>query len=224
VDGARSRPLWPSLIVLVGTVAVVAVVLIAVADRTADPLAEVGGDVTTQASPTAAPPTPAEPTPAEPTPAEPTPGPSSAPPSPPATVDGDPGATADPTSPVPDVTVDVLNETQVAGLAGRAAEVLVETGWQVGLVDNSALAAPSTTVYVPAGLEAEADALTRAFPALTRTRPTFEGLDPSRLTIVLAQPDAEFVVAAMEATTRSATGGLASASRSGLAAGDLASR
>ena len=224
MDGARSRPLWPSLIVLVGTVAVVAVVLLAVADRTPEPLAEGGSTVTTEASPTTGAPTPAEPTPAEPTPAEPTPGPTRPATSPPATVDGDPGPTADPTSPVPDVTVDILNETQVAGLAGRAAKVLVETGWQVGLVDNSALGAPSTTVYVPAGLEAEADELTRAFPALTRTRPTFEGLDPDRLTIVLAQPDAEFVVAAMEATTRTATGGIASASRSEPAAGDLASR
>lgn len=213
MDGARSRPLWPSLIVLVGTVAVVAVVLLSVADRAPDPLADTG-DVSVEASPTVAPPVSVEPTPEATGPAG----------SPPATAEGDPLASASPTVPVPDVSVDVLNETQIAGLAGRAAEALEQSGWQVGLIDNSALGAPATTVYVPDGLEAQAEALTSAFPALTRTRPTFEGLDPARLTIVLAQPDAEFVVAAMEASTPAATGGLASASRSAPAAGDPASR
>lgn len=214
MDGVRSRPLWPSLIVLVGTVAVVAVVLLAVADRAPDPLADGVGEVAMEPTPTTSPPPSVAPTPEA----------NSSATSPPATPDSDPEASDSPTATVPSVTVDVLNETLVTGLAGRAADVLAATGWQVGLIDNSALGAPSTTVYVPTGLEAEAEALLDAFPALTRTRPTFEGLDPGRLTIVLAEPDAEFVVAAMEATTRAPTGGIASASRFASSGGAQASR
>lgn len=95
--------------------------------------------------------------------------------------------------------MDVLNQAGVTGLAGRTAAVLAEGGWTVGRVDDATLGAPSTTLYVPVGLEPEADAFLDAFPPVQRTRPAFEGLAVDGLTLVLAQPDAEQVVAALQA-------------------------
>lgn len=188
MDRAGGRPLWPTLIVLVGTVAAVALVLASVADRTPQPLAE-GGDATAVPSSPSA--TSAAPTP--------TPEPSDSPsPSP------SPSASPTPAATPSEIPVDVLNQTLVEGLAGRAAVVLSDAGWTVGQIENTALGAPSTTVYVPTGLEDDADLLLDAFPMLTRTRPAFEGLNPAALTLVLAEPDAERVVALMEQTTTSA--------------------
>ena len=192
MDRAGGRPLWPTLIVLVGTVAAVALVLASVADRTPEPLAE-GGDATavpSSPSATSAAPMPT-PQPSDSPAVSPSPSPS-------------PSALPTPTTPPSDVPVDVLNQTLVEGLAGRAAAVLSDAGWAVGQIENTALGAPSTTVYVPTGLEDDADLLLDAFPMLTRTRPAFEGLNAAALTLVLAEPDAERVVALMEQTTTSA--------------------
>lgn len=188
-------PIWTTLLVVVGSLALVALALVAVADRTADE-----GGTEALDTPAAAPSPVASATPsasatptesASATPAltgEPTPGP-----------DFDPTATPTP-SPVPLVAVDVLNQAGVTGLAARTSAVLADAGWSVGRVDDATLGSPSSTLYVPDGLEPAADAFVAQFPAVTRTRPAFEGLAVDGLTLVLAQPDAEAVVDALEAS------------------------
>lgn len=195
------------MVVLVGTLAVVAFVLLAVADRTSDTLVDPVADATTSADETPPSPTPTA-----------TPSPSASP-----TVTSPADATPDPTDvptptlppePVPtagDVPVDVLNQTVVDGLAARAAEALSTVGWATGRVDNAALGSPSTTVYVPPGLDDQAALLLDGFPELTRTRPAFEGLALDALTLVLAEPDGPAVVEQME---RRATGDVPIASPS----------
>ena len=105
---------------------------------------------------------------------------------------------------------DGLLETMRAQL-GRAAEALSSVGWTTGRIDNAALGTPSTTVYVPPGLDDQAALLLDGFPALTRTRPAFEGLALDALTLVLAEPDASSVVEQME---QRATGDVPIASQS----------
>ena len=193
------------MVVLVGTLAVVAFVLLAVADRTSDtvvdPVTDATpsvGDTPSSPSPTATPELSASPTVTPPVDA--------------ATGPTDtPTVTPDPTVTAGEVPVDVFNQTVVDGLAGRAAEALSSVGWSTGRVDNAALGSPSTTVYVPPGLDDQAAILLDGFPALTRTRPAFEGLALDSLTLVLAEPDASAVVEQME---QRATGDVPIASQS----------
>ena len=206
--------MWPTVVVLVGTLAIVALVLAAVADRTpgafTDPVASSG------ASPEASTPTGATPDGASPEAATPE---VSRPGSPEPTASGpvDPSAdvtpepSAGPTQAAGDVAVDVLNQTLADGLAARAADVLSSAGWTIGRVDNAALGSPSTTVYIPPGLDDQAAILLDGFPVLTRTRPAFEGLATDALTLVVAEPDGASVVEQME---RLATGDVPIASQS----------
>lgn len=173
---------------MLGTIAIVGGVLYGFADRTQvrDPLA----DGVVSGTPTAEPPSSPAPSPSE----EPTsPGAGSPTPT--------PRATATPEIEL----VDVLNQTDQAGLAGRAATVVADSGWPVRTVDNAAFGAPSTTLYVPEGLQAAADDFADAF-SIPRTRPAFEGLPIDALTLVLAEPDALDVVVEMEGLS-AATGG-----------------
>jgi hypothetical protein len=128
-------------------------------------------------------------------------------PSPSMSVQASPSVSPEPTSTpvapvvspvVPDVSVDVLNQSAVSGLAARAAAVLADAGWTVGEVADATLGTPSTTLYVPVGLESAAASFVEAFPSVGRTRPAFEGLSVGVLTLVLAQPDAEAVVVGIE--------------------------
>lgn len=176
------RPRWTTAMVVLGTVALVALLVYGLGDRTEPAAAPTAtpGEAGATASPT---PTPAA-----------TPSPTGTP-----TPTPTPTPTATPT-PSPEVRapVAVLNQTTVAGLAGRAAAVLERDGWEVPLVDDAALGVPSTTLYVPSGLEDAAETFQADFPAVTRSRPAFEGLAPGQLTLVLAVPDAEDVVSALE--------------------------
>jgi hypothetical protein len=94
--------------------------------------------------------------------------------------------------------IEVFNGTALAGLASRASTALGSIGWSVTRVDNAAFGTVATTLYVPSGLGEAAETLLRDVPEITRVRPAFEGLSPEALTLVLAQPDAEDVVAALE--------------------------
>ena len=181
------RPLWPTLLVLVGSVALVALFLSTLGDRTADgpdPAATADAATTTQPS--------AGPTPSPQAGAEPSAQPR-------ATASSSPAPTLDPALIVPVV---VVNQTQGQGLAARAAAAIDAGGWTVDSVQQAALDAPSTTVYVPEGLEASAEAFLRTFPAVTRQRPAFTGLATEGLTLVLAEPDAAAVVLALEEQQR----------------------
>jgi hypothetical protein len=183
-DG-QTRPLWPTVFVVLGSLALVGFFVYSLGDR-ADPAAL--GD---QAVPEVSPSVPPSPEPSPGPTGGPTPGPAASPEPPPPT----------PTPPVPPrvlVPVAVLNQTAVPGLAVRSAAVLEADGWEVVTVGDASLGAPATTLYVPVGLDAAAESFVAAFPAVVRSRPAFAGLPPGQLTLVLAEPDAESVVAALE--------------------------
>lgn len=176
------RPLWPTLLVVVGSAALVALFLSTMGART---------DSTPEAAATDSPAASAAPSPsatAQPSDgaAEPTeqPGPTST-----------PQPTVDPELLAPVV---VVNQTDVEGLGARAAAAIEAGGWPIDAVESADVNAPSTTLYVPAGLEPQAQAFLEAFPAVDRQRPAFEGLASQGLTLVLAEPDALSVVEALE--------------------------
>jgi hypothetical protein len=173
------RPLWPTLIVVAGSVALVALFLSTWGNRDAP-------SVVAEASPAAT------------AAASPTQGPADASPSP----TGEDEPTDEPTSPSPDpdlfVPVVVVNQSSQPGLGERAATALEASGWPVDSVQDASLAVPSTTLYVPPGLEESADAFQQSFPGVERQRPAFDGLATSALTFVLADPDASSVVRGME--------------------------
>ena len=198
MTGDSRPPVWPTVLVVLGTLSVVALVLVTAGLQSS---LRSGSDLaatTPGSTPSAVPTTGPEPTPA------PTPSPSA---TGAATADADatpaeaPESTGVPegATPAPVTSgVDVLNQTLTEGLGGRAAVVVDQRGWSVEQIGNATLGTPATTVYVPTGLEAVGDAFVATFPEVTRTRPAFEGLAPDRLTLVLAEPDAGTVVAAME--------------------------
>lgn len=188
--GERLERLWPSLVALVGTVAVVLGLLWMfggeVNDSTPDDVAagdESGGEGTSPAdetgdtnpvgSPNAesgqeptgdeSPPESTEPPTDEPTANEPT--------------------TAPPELREP---VGIANQTSVAGLAEQAQQRLQEGGWEVPAVSDFNGTVPETTVYYPEGMQEAAEALAAQFPEIGRVQPTFEGLNPTRLVVVLA--------------------------------------
>lgn len=182
--------MWTTLLVVVGTVALVASVLYSVGNRVAG---DSSGEPTVTAATEPLPTGTAVVTPTPTLPALARPEATSAPiPS-----AGLPSEVPEP-NPAVVVDVEVLNQTSRSGLAARAGEAIGEAGWPVARVDNAILGSPATTLYVPVGLEAAADSFVRSFPAVTRTRPAFEGLPPTALTLVLAEPDGEEVVVALE--------------------------
>jgi hypothetical protein len=176
-------PVWTTVIVVVGSLCVVALGLLYLSDRTTESdLPDAAGTSTTVPSPSMS---------------------VQASPSPNVSPELTPEPTSTPVAPVvspvvPDVSVDVLNQSAVSGLGARAAAVLADAGWTVGQVDDATLGTPSTTLYVPVGLESAAASFVEAFPSVGRTRPAFEGLSVGALTLVLAQPDAEAVVVGIE--------------------------
>jgi len=85
------------------------------------------------------------------------------------------------------VTVVVLNQTTVSGLAAAVAEDLRRAGWQVIGTGNFHGAVPSSTVYYPEDAERAAEALASDIPGPDRVRPRFGNLSTSRLTVVLAE-------------------------------------
>ena len=167
--------MWTTLIVVVGTVALVGSLIYGIGDRAAE----------LDSAPTPAPTADRPDVPSPP-------------------VEVDPGGTPTPSAtPSPTVerqlaSVAVLNQTAQEGLAGRASVVVDDRGWPVSDIDNAAVGAPATTLYVPAGLAVAGDAFLDDFPEVTRTRPALAGLAVDELSLVLAEPDAEAVVAAME--------------------------
>jgi hypothetical protein len=85
----------------------------------------------------------------------------------------------------PTVAVVVLNQTSRSGLASVVADRLRGRGWSVAGVGNFRGSVPATTVYYPAGAQAQAQAAARHLPTPVRIRPRFGNLSTTRLTIVL---------------------------------------
>lgn len=83
--------------------------------------------------------------------------------------------------------VGIANQTSVDGLAESARKRLEAGGWEVPAVSSFHGSVPETTVYYPDGMRAAAEALSAQFPEIGRIQPTFEGLNPTRLVVVLVE-------------------------------------
>lgn len=185
--GERLERLWPSLVALFGTVAVVLALLWWFGgdgnDSTPDDVAAgADGDAGSEAG------------------GEPTGGPSDAPSdgpseSPPGSATEDPSeAPTEDESETPEATtappelreeVGILNQTSVNGLAESAQERLEDGGWDVPAIGTYEGNISETTVYYPDGMEEAAEALSAQFPEIGRVEPTIESLNPTRLVVVL---------------------------------------
>jgi LytR cell envelope-related transcriptional attenuator len=163
----RFDRVWPSLVALLGTAAVVAGLLVLFGE---DVGPDNDADTVAQASVTAA---------AEPT-AEDSPG------------DGPPPTpvTASPELREP---VGILNATDVTGLARSAQERLEAGGWEVPVIDTYSQSLASTTVYYPDGLQESAEALAAQFPEITQVEPTLPNLTTQWLVLVVGDDYVEVV-------------------------------
>lgn len=81
----------------------------------------------------------------------------------------------------------VLNNSNRAGLAKRAAAGYAAAGWPIRITGSFRGRVSVTTVYYAPGQQASAVALQKAFPAIGRVRPRFVGLPGSGLTVVLTR-------------------------------------
>ena len=164
----RLDRVWPSLVALFGTVAVV-FGLLAVFGNDGEPAggddAAAAGSCTPSASSSADGTAPAQETPATP-------------------VTAPPELRAE---------VGILNATDVPGLAAQAQETLEDGGWPVPATDTYSGEVAVTTVYYPPGEQESARALAAQFPEITAVEPTIEGLTSIRLVLVLADDYAEAV-------------------------------
>ncbi|WP_162450851.1 LytR C-terminal domain-containing protein [Phytoactinopolyspora mesophila] len=190
---------WPSLVALLGTVGVVLVLLFIFGDNTGDGTGDDLGDIVVGDDPEF------EEDPAdeddEPT-GEPT-----DPADPEADESGeDAGESGDenengeepdpePTTAPPELRspVGIANQTAVQGLELRAQERLEAGGWEVAATSGFEGNVPATTVYYPPGMEEQAQALSRQFPEIGRVEPTFEGVNQTRLVIVLVEDYSDVV-------------------------------
>lgn len=102
---------------------------------------------------------------------------------------------ADPVSAPPELRtpVGILNGTSITGLAGSAQERFEDGGWSVPAIDTTSRQIEATTVYYPPGLEESAEALQAQFPEIVRTAPTEPGLAQDRLVVILGDDYAEAV-------------------------------
>lgn len=85
---------------------------------------------------------------------------------------------------VPDVYVEVYNNTGVSGLASSQAALLQDSGWQVVGVDNWYGDIPASTVYYPDGLYDEAQQLATEL-GVGRTHEAVAPMRFDRLTVIL---------------------------------------
>jgi LytR cell envelope-related transcriptional attenuator len=181
-ERSRFDRAWPSLVALVGTVAVVLALLWAFGgDVDSD-----GGDGDLVAGEPEAPGADddladddAEPESTEPETTEPQ---TTEPPADPVT------APAELRRPV-----GILNATSVTGLAGQAQARFQDGGWSVPAVGDYSQSIEATTVYYPSGLQESAEALQAQFPEIRRVEPTVPGLAQDRLIVILSQDYADAV-------------------------------
>jgi hypothetical protein len=180
-ERSRFDRAWPSLLALVGTVAVVLALLWAFGsdidpDRTDDdPVAE-DGELPDDGVDEEAEGETGEQTESE-------------------TPDEETEPPADPVTAPPELRtpVGILNGTSVTGLAGRAQERFEDGGWSVPAIDTTSREIEATTVFYPPGLEESAEALQAQFAEIVRTAPTEPGLAQDRLVVILGDDYAEAV-------------------------------
>jgi hypothetical protein len=87
----------------------------------------------------------------------------------------------------PKLALTVLNNSNINGLAHRAAAKYRAMGWPIKLEGSFRGRIPVTTVYYAPGQQASAELLQKEFPAIQRVRPRFTGLPGSGLTVVLTR-------------------------------------
>jgi LytR cell envelope-related transcriptional attenuator len=98
-----------------------------------------------------------------------------------------PPAVASQAAPAPKLPLTVLNNSTRSKLADRVAERYRAAGWPVKVTGNFRGRIVATTAYYAPGQLASAQALQKAFPAIERVLPRFEGLPGSGLTVVLTR-------------------------------------
>jgi hypothetical protein len=87
----------------------------------------------------------------------------------------------------PKLALTVLNNSNVTGLAKRAAAKYSAAGWPIKLTGSFRGRIPVTTAYYAPGQQASALLLQKEFPAIERVRPRFPELPGSGLTVVLTR-------------------------------------
>lgn len=95
--------------------------------------------------------------------------------------------TAEPEVDRSSIAVSVLNASRTTGLARTASQRVQAAGWTVGAVGNWRGYVPATTVFHPAGREAEARQLAEDL-GVTAVSPAQSGMSAQRLTVVLVGP------------------------------------
>jgi LytR cell envelope-related transcriptional attenuator len=93
---------------------------------------------------------------------------------------------AEPTPEVPQVYVEVYNNTSIDGLAASTAAELQDAGWQVVGVDNWYGNIPASTVYHPDGLTSDAHQLAEEL-GIARVRGAVAPMRFDRLTVILTE-------------------------------------
>jgi hypothetical protein len=83
--------------------------------------------------------------------------------------------------------VEVYNNSGISGLAGSTAALLQDSGWRVVATDNWYGQIPSSTVYYPRQLEAQARLLARDV-GVSRLHPAVSPMSFDRLTVILVGP------------------------------------
>lgn len=206
-DGTFLSRAWPSIVALVGTVAVVIGLLFLFGDDGS------GGDDNTVAGEESATGDEAvsgensegDAATADPD-AEPTEGSGDGEPSGDSEESGD-GEDADaPATPVeapPELRtpVGILNATDITGLASGAQERFIDGGWEVPVTTNYSGEVEGTTVYYPTNeLRESAEALQAQFPEIrfVEPRPSDSNLTTERILVILAEDYAEAVGAIEE--------------------------
>lgn len=84
---------------------------------------------------------------------------------------------------VPNVFVEVYNNSGITGLAAEKAAILQGSGWNVAATDNWYGDIPENTVYHPDGMRAEAKQLAKVVD-ITRLRPAVSPMQFDRLTVI----------------------------------------
>jgi hypothetical protein len=85
--------------------------------------------------------------------------------------------------PIPQVFVEVYNNSGVTGLAADKAQVLERAGWNVAATDNWYGNIPDNTVYYPDKLARQAHQLAKVLH-ITRLRPAVSPMQFDRLTVI----------------------------------------
>lgn len=83
-----------------------------------------------------------------------------------------------------DIYVDVYNNSNVTGLAGRTSERIAGAGWQVVGSDNWYGTIPSTTIYYPEKFFEAAKLLSKDL-GIERVKPAVDPMSIDRLTLIL---------------------------------------